>query len=183
MFAKKSFNPSTIRVFSFILAGIVLIGINVLLSGFAMNKVYRYTENQFLENYSLNSDGYAKSVEQILSKYISLLDYFDSDYISSSSEKDIQNYLVSLYKKIPKDVILHYEKNANKNCDFEYNVKISLEEQNVSKTAKTMIAILFRDYWATGLQREKIITKQKSDRMKLEEEKRAKYNTDIFQNL
>ena len=104
MFAKKSFNPSTIRVFSFILAGIVLIGINVLLSGFAMNKVYRYTENKFLENYSLNSDGYAKSVEQILSKYISLLDYFDSDYISSSSEKDIQNYLVSLYKKIPKDI-------------------------------------------------------------------------------
>ena len=71
MFAKKSFNPSTIRIFSFILAGIVLIVINVLLSGFAMNKVYRYTENKFLENYSLNSDGYAKSVEQILSKYIS----------------------------------------------------------------------------------------------------------------
>ena len=45
------------------------------------------------------------------------------------------------YKKIPKDIILHYEKNANNNYNFEYDITRSLDEQNVSKTAKTIIAI------------------------------------------
>lgn len=82
------------------------------------------------------------------------------------------------YKKIPKDVILHYEKNANKNCDFEYNVKISLEEQNVSKTAKTIIAILFRDYWATSEQKDKILNYEKYKTITEEEIKKEKYNSE-----
>ena len=82
------------------------------------------------------------------------------------------------YKKIPKDVILHYEKNANKNCDFEYNVKISLKEQNVSKTAKTIIAILFRDYWATSEQKDKILNYEKYKTITEEEIKKEKYNSE-----
>ena len=87
------------------------------------------------------------------------------------------------YKKIPKDVILHYEKNASKNCDFEYNIKCSLDEQNVSKTAKTIIAILFRDYWATLEQKNKILNYEKYETQKEEKIKKEKYNSnDIFNN-
>ena len=85
------------------------------------------------------------------------------------------------YKKIPKDVILHYEKNANKSCDFEYDIKNSLDEQNVSKTAKTIIAILFRDYWATSEQKSKILDYEKYEAIKEEEIKKEKYNSnDLF---
>ena len=56
--------------------------------------------------------------------------------------------------------------------------KETLNEQNVSKIAKTIIAILFRDYWATHGQREKIIAKEKSDITKMEQEKREIYNSD-----
>lgn len=87
------------------------------------------------------------------------------------------------YNKIPKNEIKVFENNANKNYNFSYNLNKTLDEQNVSKIAKGIIAILFRDYWATESQREKIIIKQNYDRQKIEEEKRIKYNPDkIFEN-
>ena len=59
----------------------------------------------------------------------------------------------------------------------------TLDEQNVSKTAKAIIAILFRDYWATEIQKEKIISKQNYDRTKFEEEMKARYNSNnLFKN-
>ena len=87
------------------------------------------------------------------------------------------------YEKIPNSKIELFETNHNKEYIFKYNPNKTLEEQNVSKTAKAIIAILFRDYWATEVQREKIITKQNNDRQRFEEEKKLKYNSDnLFKN-
>ena len=86
------------------------------------------------------------------------------------------------YKKIPKDIILHYEKNANNNYNFEYDITRSLDEQNVSKTAKTIIAIFFSDYWATPEQRNKILNYEKYENIKEEAAKNEKYKIDdIFE--
>ena len=82
------------------------------------------------------------------------------------------------YEKIPNSKIELFETNHNKEYVFKYNPNETLDEQNVSKTAKAIIAILFRDYWATEIQKEKIINKQNYDRMKLEEEKKIRYNPD-----
>ena len=82
------------------------------------------------------------------------------------------------YNKIPKEKIDLFEKNANLNYDFSYDINKTLDEQNVSKKAKTIIAILFRDYWATDAQREKIKAKEQYDRKMKEEENREKYNPD-----
>lgn len=82
------------------------------------------------------------------------------------------------YEKIPNSKIELFETNHNKEYVFKYNPNETLDEQNVSKTAKAIIAILFRDYWATEIQRRKIINKQNYDRMKLEEEKKIRYNSD-----
>lgn len=87
------------------------------------------------------------------------------------------------YDKIPNSKIELFETNYNKDYIFKYNPNKTLDEQNVSKIAKAIIAILFRDYWATEIQKEKIISKQNYDRMKLEEEKKARYNSDnLFKN-
>ena len=87
------------------------------------------------------------------------------------------------YEKIPNSKIELFETNHNKEYIFKYNPNKTVDEQNVSKTAKAIIAILFRDYWATELQKEKIITKQNYDRMQLEEKKKERYNSDnIFKN-
>lgn len=81
------------------------------------------------------------------------------------------------YLKIPKDKIELFETNANHAHPFTYNPDKTLTEQNVSKLAKGMIAILFRDYWATESQREKIRTKQNQDRQRIEKEKSEIYQT------
>ena len=87
------------------------------------------------------------------------------------------------YEKIPNSKIELFETNHNKDYKFKYNPNKTLDEQNVSKIAKAIIAILFRDYWATETQKEKIIKKQNYDRMKLEQEKRDRYNPDnLFEN-
>ena len=87
------------------------------------------------------------------------------------------------YEKIPKEKIEFFEKNANKNYTFNYNPDKTLQEQNVSKTARTIIGILFRDYWASEEQRDKIIMFQQQERIKIEKEKQEKYKgEDIFKS-
>ena len=71
--------------------------------------------------------------------------------------------------------------------DNEYNYKLDMtkefEEQEMSEITKAILANIFRDYWATPYQKERIEAKEKYDLEKLEEEKREKYNPDnIFKN-
>ena len=82
------------------------------------------------------------------------------------------------YNKIPSKLINTFRMNANYEHKFEYDVNKTLEEQNVSKRALTVIAILFRDYWATPYQKERIKEKEKMELHKIEEDKRKKYNPD-----
>ena len=86
------------------------------------------------------------------------------------------------YNKIPRDMIQVFEIYSNKEYSFEYDFKKDFDQQGISKRAKLILAILFRDYWANDNQREKIIAKQNYDRQKLEEEKRKIYNTNVFKN-
>ena len=82
------------------------------------------------------------------------------------------------YEKIPESKIELFKINSNKEYNFVYNPEKTLEEQNVSKRAKAIIGLLFRDYWATEVQREKILNKQKNDRLILEEEKKSLYDVE-----
>ena len=68
--------------------------------------------------------------------------------------------------KIPQNMIEMFKENSNKEIKFQYNCEKTLDEQNVSNITKTIIAILFRDYWATEEQREKIKNVQQAERNK-----------------
>ena len=83
------------------------------------------------------------------------------------------------YEKLPKNMINLLKCNKNDNYVFRYDVNKTLTEQNVSKKAKTIIAIFFRDYWATSKQREIIKANEERDFKLLEEEKQKKYNIDF----
>ena len=85
------------------------------------------------------------------------------------------------YNKIPKEKIELYKTMQDKNHNFKYDPSKTLDEQNVSKRAKAIIGLLFRDYWATDTQREKILAKQKYERQKIEKEKAQNYQyEDLF---
>ena len=86
-------------------------------------------------------------------------------------------------EKIPATMIETFKANMDKDYEFTVDVNKSFEEQNLLEETKAIFANIFRDYWATPEQKEKIMAKQKYDKEKLEEEKRAKYNPgDIFKN-
>ena len=80
--------------------------------------------------------------------------------------------------KIPKEKIEFYKNNMDNNYNFKIDTSKSFEEQELSEKAKIVLAIIFRDYWATQEQREKILKKEKYDLEQLELEKRRKYNPD-----
>ena len=86
-------------------------------------------------------------------------------------------------QKIPEEKLNFYKTNM----DIEYNYKLDIdkefEQQEISDITKAILANIFRDYWATPYQKERIEAKEKYDLEKIEEEKREKYNTDnIFKN-
>lgn len=82
------------------------------------------------------------------------------------------------YNKIPKEQIKLFEKYATTDSTFIYNPSKTLDENKVSKITKGIIAILYRNYWATDEQRKKIIIWQNLERQRIENKKRELYNPD-----
>ena len=79
------------------------------------------------------------------------------------------------YEKIPKSKIKVFEENCDKNYNFTYDENKTLDEQNVSEITKVIIAILFRDYWATKEQRYIIMKKQQEIKEQKQKELMAKF--------
>lgn len=75
--------------------------------------------------------------------------------------------------KIPKEIINYYQENRDISYDFKIDAEKSFQEQTLLEQTKVILAILFRDYWATEEQKEKIKQKEKYDLNKLEEEKKG----------
>lgn len=101
----------------------------------------------------------------------------DIQYANAYTEVlDILKYISKEdYEKIPKSKIKVFEENSNKNYNFTYDESKTLEEQNVSEITKAIIAILFRDYWATKEQRYVIIKKQQEIKEQKQKELMAKF--------
>ena len=108
----------------------------------------------------------------------------DEKYAIAYSEVlDILKYIPKEdYEKIPLEMIEALEDNCNKEYEAKYNPQISLKDQGISKEARTIIAVFFRDYWATEEQKEKILAKEKHDDLISEIEKQEKYGTSVFDN-
>lgn len=79
--------------------------------------------------------------------------------------------------KIPQRIIDTFKAKMDQNYDFEVDINKSFEEQELLDETKAILANIFRDYWATPYQKERIEAKEKYDRQKIEE-KKAKYNPD-----
>lgn len=101
----------------------------------------------------------------------------DIQYANAYTEVlDILKYISKDdYEKIPKSKIKVFEENSNKNYNFTYDENKTLDEQNVSEITKAIIAILFRDYWATKEQRYIIIKKQQEIKDQKQKELMAKF--------
>ena len=80
--------------------------------------------------------------------------------------------------RIPKEKIDFFERNKDKSYKFNISLEKPLAEQNISIEANSVIVTLFRDYFATDTQREKLKNILEQNEMKYQEELREKYNPD-----
>lgn len=86
------------------------------------------------------------------------------------------------YNKIPKEYIEFLESNCNKEYEFYYDKSKSFEEQELLDDTKYILFGLFEKFGATELQKEKIKAFKNSYYRKIEEEKKEKYNINVFQD-
>lgn len=82
------------------------------------------------------------------------------------------------YNKIPKHIIEKIEKNAEKNYNYTITEFNNFDKQPMLKETKTILAVIYRDYWATEEQREIIRANEKFNIRRNEKEKRNEYNPD-----
>ena len=87
---------------------------------------------------------------------------------------------IDLVNKIPKKFINFLR--ANMNNDYEFNVQegLHLNKQNLSEEANNILALIYRDYWATEEEKEEFRKKDEEER-KLNEEKLEQKKTDVHE--
>ena len=83
-------------------------------------------------------------------------------------------------EKIPQNMIDTINAKKDNSYNFSIDINKNFEYQELLEETKAILANIFRDYWATPYQKERIQAKERYDMEKIEEEKRAKYNSDIF---
>ena len=107
------------------------------------------------------------------------------DVVAYSQIIEILQYISdSDYYKIPKKERDFYFEHSDPKYYFNYDPSKSLEENDVSDKTKKILAYLFKEYWATESQKEKIESYNRVYYAKIEGEKKQKYSVDnIFGNV
>mgnify|MGYP004497907275 FL=1 len=87
------------------------------------------------------------------------------------------------YNKIAIERIKFFEANKDTSYKFKIDPAMPLDKQNISIEANSIIIVLFRDYFATENQKEKLNVILKQNEYKYQEDIRNKYNPDnIFKD-
>lgn len=81
-------------------------------------------------------------------------------------------------EKIPQEKIEFYERNCDKQYKFEFDISKPIDEQQTLRETNAVIVLLFRDYFATELQKEKLEKILLQNEEKQDKEFREKYNPD-----
>ena len=86
-------------------------------------------------------------------------------------------------EKIPESEINFLRENKDKVYEFEYNPEKSLNNQEISRETKSIIVWLFKNYFASEKQLEKLDKILEENEERYQEELRKKYNPDdLFKN-
>lgn len=105
------------------------------------------------------NDTYSKAYKEV----IEILNYVPQESVS----------------KIPQTMTDTFQVKMDKDYDFQVDINKSFEEQEILEERKAILANIFRDYWATHYQKERIEAKEKYDRKK----QRMKRENNIIQMI
>ena len=102
------------------------------------------------------------------------------DYANAYSEVlEVLKYIPKEdYDKIPKKTIKLLESNNNEKSQFSYNIANPFDKQGLSKEAKVILAIIYRNCWIKEEEKKQLRLKEKDNFENEEKLKREKYNPD-----
>lgn len=78
--------------------------------------------------------------------------------------------------KIPQTMLDTFKAKMDKEYNFIVDINKAFEEQELLEETKAIFANIFRDYWATPYQKERIEAKEEYDRQQIEKLKQEKYS-------
>ena len=86
-------------------------------------------------------------------------------------------------EKIPIKIRDTIKECMDKNYNYQFQEELDFQEQNLLKETRSLLAVLYRDYWATDIERKRIIEVQKNDIKKYEKQKSELYSyEDLWKN-
>ncbi len=85
---------------------------------------------------------------------------------------------INYIKKLPVELLNLFEQNRNKDYKYCVNTEKKINEQDMLVETKSILAVLYRDFWATPEKKEIILQKEKIERNVYQNELRKKYNPD-----
>ncbi|CCZ00043.1 unknown [Clostridium sp. CAG:793] len=86
-------------------------------------------------------------------------------------------------KKIPETEIKFLEEHRDVNYNFSVNPEVPINEVNISKKAKAILVVLWKKYFATDIQKQKLDKILQENSMKEEQKKQEEYQySDMFKN-
>lgn len=86
-------------------------------------------------------------------------------------------------KKIPEAEIKFLEEHRDVNYNFSVNPEVPINEVNISRKAKAILVVLWKKYFATDIQKQKLDKILQENSMKEEQKKQEEYQySDVFKN-
>lgn len=86
-------------------------------------------------------------------------------------------------KKIPETKIKFLEEHRDVNYNFSVNPEVPINEVNISRKAKAILVVLWKKYFATDIQKQKLDKILQENSMKEEQKKQEEYQySDMFKN-
>lgn len=86
-------------------------------------------------------------------------------------------------KKIPGTEIKFLEEHRDFNYNFSVNPEVPINEVNISRKAKAILVVLWKKYFATDIQKQKLDKILQENSMKEEQKKQEEYQySDMFKN-
>lgn len=107
------------------------------------------------------------------------------EYIQANTEiKCLLKYFpINYIKKLPTKLLEMIYRNSDEKYNIEVDLKKGLKNQNISKKAKDMLAVLTYNYWSSETEKKDIIERLNENENTYQKKLREKYNPDsIFKD-
>lgn len=107
------------------------------------------------------------------------------EYIKAYTEiKCLLRYFpIEYIKKLPNKLLEMIQKNSDEKYDIDVDLNKNLQDQNISKKTKDILAVLTYNYWSNESEKEYLKNRFYENERTFQKELLEKYNTDnLFKN-